>query len=254
MKCPFCQHENISGTRFCAECGFSMHLKICPNPQCGKISDVGVAVCEHCGQAFPKLAAAPDTASVAPAASPAPGNVPEKAAGATRDNPRTAAWPLIMVAVVAGGLPLLWANRASLPTPKTWQVSTQDATKVEGAAPAPIGKMKPPVVPELAPAPTSAPTQAPTQVPSQGSADSAVSSSAAPAQAPAAGNGDQGSPKPDPADNGKKDPAASQQSGDSTKEIAKKVARTPTPKKQDARPCTEATAALGLCDPKRPGQ
>lgn len=229
MKCPFCQHENISGTRFCAECGFSMHLKICPNPQCGKISDVAVAVCEHCGQAFPKVDSAPDTATVAPASSPIPGNAAGSVAG---DKPRTSAWPLIMVAVVAGGLPLLWANRASLPTPKTWQVSTQDATKVEGAAPAPIGKMKPPVVPELTPAPTSAPTQPPPQ----GAADSAVSSAPAPAQAPATGNVDQGSPKPVPA------------------ESAKKVARTPPPKKQETRPCTEATAALGLCDPKRSGQ
>lgn len=232
-----------------------MHLKICPNPQCGKISDVGVAVCEHCGQAFPKVPVAPETATAAPAASLAPGNVAGNVAGsAATEKPRTAAWPLIMVAVVAGGLPLLWANRASLPTPKTWQVSSQDATKIEGAAPAPIGKMKPPVVPELAPAPTSAPTQAPTQAPSQAPADSAVPSSPAPAQAPAAGNVDQGSPQHDPVDSGKKDPAASQQSGDSTKEIAKKVAKPPTPKKQEARPCTEATAALGLCDPKRPGQ
>ena len=229
-----------------------MHLKICPNPQCGKISDVGVAVCEFCGETFPKVALAPETATPAPAASPAPGNVPENAAGSVAsDKPRTAAWPLIMVAVVAGGLPLLWANRASLPTPKTWQVSTQDATKVEGAAPAPIGKMKPPVVPELTPAPTLAPTQAPSQVP----ADSTVPSSPAPAQAPAAGNVDQGSPKPNPAGSAKKDPAASQQTRDSTKVIAKKVAKPPTPKKQEApRPCTEATAALGLCDPKRPGQ
>jgi hypothetical protein len=252
MKCPFCQHENVSGTRFCAECGFSMHLKICPNPQCGKISDVGVAVCEHCGETFPKVTVAPEPATVAPAASPVPANVPENAAGsAARDKPRTAAWPLIMVAVVAGGLPLLWANRASLPTPKTWQSSTQDATKVEGAAPAPIGKMKPPVVPELTPAPASAPIQAPSQAP----ADSAGSSSPAPAQAPAAGNVDQGSPKPDPAGSAKKDPAASQKTGGSTKEVAKKAAKPPTPKKQEPpRPCTEATAALGLCDPKRPGQ
>ena len=77
----------------------------------------------------------------------------------------------------------------------------------------------------------------------------------APAQPPAAGNVDQVRPKPDPAGSAKKDPAASQQTRDSTKVIAKKVAKPPTPKKQEApRPCTEATAALGLCDPKRPGQ
>ena len=230
MKCPFCQHENITGTRFCAECGFSMHLKICPNPQCGKISDVGVAACEFCGQAFPKIALAPETATAVPAVGPAPGNVPGDVKGsATRDKPRTAAWPLVMVAVVAGGLPLLWANRASLPTPKTWQVS-QDSTKVEGAAPAPIGKMKPPIVPELTPAPTQVPAPADSAVPS---------SSPTPIQEPAS------------ADVAKKDQEAPPQTGDAPK----KVARTPSPKKKEPpRPCTEATAALGLCDPKRPGQ
>ena len=238
MKCPFCKHENVSGTRFCAECGFSMHLKICPNPQCGKISNVAVAACEFCGQAFPEMAPAAETTTVEPAGRPAPGSVPEVAA--TKDKPRTAAWHLIAVAIVAGGLPLLWANRASLPTPKTWQVSTQDATKVEGSAPAPIGKMKPPIVPELIPAPTPAPAPA----------DSAAPSSPASAQAPASGV-DQSKPAPqDTADIKNKDPEAPPRTADTSK----KVAKTPSPKKKETRPCTEATAALGLCDPKRLGK
>ena len=248
MKCPFCQHQNVTGTRFCAECGFSMHLKICPNPQCGKISEVSVPVCEHCGQAFPKVEAAPETATVVPAASAAQGNPPGNVAGPTdKGKPRTAALPLIMVAVVAGGLPLLWANRASLPTPKTWQGSAPDATKVEGAAPAPIGKMKPPVVPELTSAPTSAATQAPPQAP----ADSAVPSSAAPSSGV-----DQYKPTPTVAAEATKEvPEAPPQAGDASRKTAKKVAKTPSPKKKEPpRPCTEATAALGLCDPKRSGQ
>ena len=225
-----------------------MHLKICPNPQCGKISEVSVPVCEHCGQAFPKVEAAPETATVVPAASAAQGNPPGNVAGPTdKGKPRTAALPLIMVAVVAGGLPLLWANRASLPTPKTWQGSAQDATKVEGAAPAPIGKMKPPVVPELTSAPTSAATQAPPQAP----ADSAAPPSAAPSSGV-----DQNKQTPSAAAEAtKKDPEAPPQAGDSGKKTAKKVAKTPSPKKKEPpRPCTEATAALGLCDPKRSGQ
>jgi len=243
MKCPFCQHENVTGTRFCAECGFSIHLKICPNPQCGKISDVGVAVCEHCGEAFPKVATAPETTIVAPAVSPKQGSVPGSAAGAAGDKPRTSAWPLIMVAIVAGGLPLLWANRASLPTPKTWQGSTQDAPKVEGTAPAPIGKMKPPVVPELAPAST------------QASTGSAAPSSAAPASTPASDVDQYKQTPTGSAEIAKKDPEVSPRTGDAGKETAKKPARTPSPKKKEPpRPCTEATAALGLCDPKRPGQ
>ena len=39
-----------------------MHLKVCPNPQCGKVSDVNAAVCESCGQTFPTITlVAPDT-------------------------------------------------------------------------------------------------------------------------------------------------------------------------------------------------
>lgn len=225
-----------------------MHLKICPNPQCGKISDVGVAACEFCGQVFPKIALASEAAAAAPAASPAPGNVPGDVKGsATRDKPRTAAWPLIVVAIVAGGLPLLWANRASLPTPKPWQVSTPDATKVEGAAAPPVATIKPPVVPELTPAPIPAP------------AHSAVPSSPAPVPAPASGV-DQGKPTPPgTADVTTKNPEAPLQAGDTPKETAKeavkKTAKAPSPKKKEPpRPCTEAMAALGLCDPKRPGQ
>lgn len=220
-----------------------MHLKICPNPQCGKISDVGVAVCEHCGQAFPKLAAAPETATVAPAASPTQGSVPGDVAGATRDKPRTAVWPLIMMAIVAGGLPLLWANRASLPTPKPWQAGTPNATRVEGAAAVSIDNIKPPVVPELAPAPP------------QASAGPALPSSAVTASTPESAV-DQNRPTPPAsADFTKKDKEVPPQTGDASKETAKKRARTPSPKKKEPpRPCTEATAALGLCDPKRPGQ
>lgn len=207
-----------------------MHLKICPNPKCGKISEVGVAVCEFCGQDFPKVEA--DAASPAPAASPLPGNA---TGPATKEKPRTSAWPLIMVAVAAGGLPLLWANRAHLPTPKPWQGGTSETQKVEPVL-APVVKIQPPVAPT--PTPAAAPAQAP--------GDAAASSSAA----PAAGNADQANP----ADGGTKEPATAPQAGDSPKEPAKKVAKTPPPKKKETRPCTEATAALGLCDPKRSGQ
>jgi len=234
MKCPFCQHENISGTRFCAECGFSMHLKICPNPQCGKISDVGVAVCEFCGQAFPKIALSPDTKADAPAASHAPENVPPPV---VKDKSRTAAWPLIAVAVVAGGLPLLWANRAHLPTPKPWQTSIPDKAKTDEAVQALVVKSSPPVAP----------------VPTPASVDAAVPSSPAPVQAPVSGDVDQRSPEPMPEAAGiaKKDTEARLKPG----ATSRKATRTPSPKKKEPpRPCTEATAALGLCDPGQSGK
>lgn len=246
MKCPFCQHENPTGTRFCAACGFSMHLKICPNPECAKISDAGAAACEFCGQAFPKPAVAPEAASPVPAASPAPAKVPESATGsAARDKPRTAALPLIMVAIIAGGLPLLWANRASLPTPKPWQAGAPEAPKIEGAPP-PVATIKPPIVPELAPTPAS--PRAPA------AADSASPSAPAPVQASGSGADQNRPPPPVGAEVTKKDPEAPPQTGETAKEPARKVAKTPSPKKMETRPCTEAMAALGICDPRRPGQ
>ncbi|MBK7767748.1 MAG: zinc ribbon domain-containing protein [Sulfuritalea sp.] len=138
-KCSFCQHENSPGSRFCAKCGSPMHLKICPNPQCGKVSDVTAEVCESCGQAFPKIALAPVRAE-APADSKQPATPP---APARAGKSRMPAWPLVMMAIVAGGLPLLWANRAQLPTPKTWQVDP-DAQKTRAATPPAGSEQKPP--------------------------------------------------------------------------------------------------------------
>ena len=225
-----------------------MHLKICPNPQCAKISDVGVAVCEFCGQTFPKIELAPEPIPAGPAGSPAPANAPGPV---TKDMPRTAVWPLIMVAIVAGGLPLLWANRSSLPTPKPWSASTPEATTNKGDASAPLATIKPPVVPELTATPTLTPIPAPPQSP----ADSAVPSSPAPVPTPASGV-DKNKPTPSgTADNKKKAPEVPLQTGDTPKKIVKKVTKTPSAKKKEPpRPCTEAMAALGLCDPGRPGQ
>lgn len=140
-QCSFCLHENTPGARYCAECGSPMHLKVCPNTQCGKVSDVNATVCEFCGEPFPRitLVAKGTSSAEAPAGSLAQGAGPVTAAN---DKPRLPAWPMIMVAIVAGGLPLLWANRSKLPTPKTWQASPSDTTNAVAASPAPVAPAK----------------------------------------------------------------------------------------------------------------
>ena len=210
-KCSFCQHENLPGSRFCMKCGSPMHLKVCPNPQCGKVSDVSAAVCESCGQEFPKIALAPARAE-APAESK-----PQAAAPTTTGTgkSRMPAWPLVMMAIVAGGLPLLWANRAQLPTPKTWQVDP-DASKTRAATPPAPADVAPPSPP------ASAETAAPS-TPAPGPAANAETPGDSRSQARQAAN------------------------GKATRKTSKKSRK----KAEAPRPCTEAVAALGLCDPKQ---
>src|SRR5262245_55473084 len=46
MRCPYCQHENREGARFCAACGSSLAAKC---PVCGSQPPLGAAFCDHCG-------------------------------------------------------------------------------------------------------------------------------------------------------------------------------------------------------------
>lgn len=229
VTCPFCQHENSSGTRFCSECGSSIYLKICPSPECGKISHIDALVCETCGQPFPnKNPAQTETTKTEESAGHREHGNPVLAAD--KEKPRSSALPLVMMAIVAGGLPMLWINRAHLPTPKTWQSSTSDVAKTESiastpAAPAPI----------VAPPPASVNSVQPS-LPDKADPPSLV----APDETPS---------KPSKTEDTKKT--------DQTKRIAKtqsqKTSETPRPKesKTPPPPCTEATIALGLCNAKQ---
>lgn len=212
-----------------------MHLKVCPNPACGKVSDVGAAMCESCGQPFPKMTLVPADAAAAAEAGGTPASASQDTVPIRADKARMPAWPLVMVAVVAGGLPLLWANRAQLPTPKTWQVTLPDAGKPGAAAPASVAPT-PPVAVNVAPTvpPAAAVAPAPTLAAVPDAEDAATPKSNA-----------------DSAD----DSAKSQTQRPATGHTAKKVAKAPPPKKTEpSRACTEAVAALGLCDPKQAGK
>lgn len=200
IQCSFCQHENVPGARFCAECGSPLHLRVCPNPDCGKVSDVNATRCEHCGTVLPKITLAEPgarTGDATPAAAPALESQPAKKS-------TIAALPLIIVAIVAGGLPLLWFNRAYLPAPKPWQG--------EVAKP-PTAPLTPPLSPPLAPPVESKPIPAPVAT------------------------------TPEPL---KQEEAKAK----STRET-KKIRQATATQEQPPRPCTEAVAAVGLCDPKQ---
>lgn len=227
-QCSFCKHENTPGARFCAECGSPMHLKVCANPACGKVSDVSAAVCETCGVPFPQIKLFdPHNADMAATASATLSYVEIT----EFEKPRTSVWPLVAVAVVAGSLPLLWANREHLPAPKSGPFSKPEITNPVAVPtlPAPALPVPAPAVATpipLAPVPpaTTAPP-APSPAPSAGELDPAGAASTAAAPATAK-------------------PAQSRQT-------AKKIARAPVKKAEPAPACTEAVAALGLCDPKQ---
>jgi hypothetical protein len=214
--CPFCQHQNSSGTRFCSECGCSIHLTICPNPQCGKISEVGAAKCVHCGHVFPEISDVPAGTENAAGLEVNP-KYDGDSTTPVKEKPRTSALPLIMVAIVAGGLPLLWANRALLPTPDTWKRSTADSSKPNSILPPKITLPSPSTTPALPPPTT--PTDSAAQPAAKIDSSSAVMTAKTKA---------------------------------TTGDTPKKVTKTPRVKSAEKpRPCTEATVALGLCDPKR---
>jgi hypothetical protein len=148
---------------------------------------------------------------------------------------RTAALPLIMVAIVAGGLPLLWANRALLPTPDTWKANTADSPKPTR------------VVPPTIPIPTA--PALPAQTPQMAPADSATTPPVT-AATPGAAGSSSSSTSPTSTDSktatGKNQPA--KKSSTPKNKVRKAPAAETT---EQPRPCTEATAALGLCELKR---
>jgi double zinc ribbon protein len=64
-QCPFCNHANPAGAKYCNDCGSPLHLKPCN--QCEAINDQVASNCYLCGTEFPVLSTAPEAASVSPA-------------------------------------------------------------------------------------------------------------------------------------------------------------------------------------------
>jgi hypothetical protein len=229
IHCPNCEHDNTPGERFCAVCGVPLDLKPCP--QCGKVDQITAKVCSGCGAAFPPIVLAHVDGKSVSVATPVaqahearlPSQEPaQPPAGGNR------AWPLILVAIAAGGIPLLWMNRAHMPLPKAWQIQAPNAVgsaAVSVSAPAPQ--------PEL---PAAAPALAP-EVPKP--------------DQPAANRDTEMTPSAPVQD---KTPAKQAPQKAPAKHHAAKAVHPPKATAATAtassQPCTEAMAALNLCDPK----
>lgn len=254
VQCSFCQHENVPGARFCAECGSPLHLRVCPNPKCGKVSDVNAAQCEFCGTSFPKIPLAEPGSGIATSSPAEQGQVDPVGTGKSGSAPKPSisAWPLIAVAIVAGGLPLLWFNRASLPTPRTWQTSPE----VERLIAPPV--LPPATAPQAIERPEAS-LQAPSVPPAQSSQSSETlvlpPLSAPIQQAPQTDKG-QSSTAGTPAtasaaarvkEGADQDKVKQEAGSKKPMRVADKTSDEPA---QPSPPCTEAAAALGLCDAK----
>lgn len=129
IQCPSCLHANTPGEHFCAACGVPLHLKPCPT--CGKVDDAAARACSACDAVFPALAEdqyvlADDVRHSAPVVTARPADEDRAAPVAPPSQPNRA-WPLVIVALVAGGIPFLWMYRANMPLPKAWQVPGQNA-------------------------------------------------------------------------------------------------------------------------------
>jgi hypothetical protein len=210
--CPNCQHDNKPGERFCAACGVPLDLKPCP--VCGKVDNVKAMVCTGCGAHFPPLNATPSV--LGPATIPHETEKPIPPVVSPPPN-TIRAFPLIIIALAAGGIPLLWLFRNTMPVPKAWQ-ATPPAIEV-------------PTAPQtrLDPAPVPAPTPTPALIPLPARP---VAAEPPPAPVVAA---EPAPAKPKPVAKPKPRPAAA----------------SPQPAKSvGASECTEALAAVGLCERK----
>jgi hypothetical protein len=64
-QCPFCNHANPAGAKYCNDCGSPLHLKPCNH--CDAINDEVASNCYKCGAEFPVPSSALEAASVSQA-------------------------------------------------------------------------------------------------------------------------------------------------------------------------------------------
>jgi len=58
-SCPFCEHANPAGAKFCNDCGSPLHLAPCRH--CGAVNNVDDAQCYNCGRSTARAVANPTT-------------------------------------------------------------------------------------------------------------------------------------------------------------------------------------------------
>jgi ribosomal protein L40E len=170
--CPFCDHRNSGGAKFCNDCGAPLHLKPCN--QCHAVNQQAATNCYKCGAECPALFTTPEATPVLPAADPTPAWATPGDVGvaATVTQPLFAAgalpagWSLAAIAtiLIAGAY---GAYRINAATPDAMGVASQSIGAGEHNAPTaasavPMAVESKPVEPETtaalqAPIPTTNP-------------------------------------------------------------------------------------------------
>lgn len=164
--CPFCDHRNPAGAKFCNDCASPLHLKPCS--QCDAVNHHAATNCYKCGAACRVSPGTPETTPVLPVvdATPAGATPGDVTVAATATQPLSAAsallayWRLfrpgefllaaIATILIAGSYA---AYRVNAPTPDAPGVASQSIDAHEHNAPAsmpavPVAVGSKPVEPE----------------------------------------------------------------------------------------------------------
>lgn len=243
-KCPYCEQLSPAASKFCSECGAALHLQPCP--QCGALNDIGKTTqCGRCEAPLlpPPELASEDTTEDKPATAPLPGAddrhsqhepplalaLPLGLGGAARDGQAPTRRLLPALGLLLLGLMAMGAFYGSRPLQ-----AQPDASRPQAQAAAPsqaqAQAQTPAEVQTPAPIPASAPVPAP--VPATAPADSA---SPAP-------------PPSEPAPRSRRVRASENTPQPPSAPSAPSPAMPPPARPAPMPPCSEAMAALNLCE------
>ena len=138
--CPFCDHHNPAGAKFCNDCGSPLHLKPCN--QCDAVNHQAATKCYKCGAECPALFTTPGATPVLPAAEPTPAWATPGDVGVAA----TVTQPLFAVSALRAGWRLLRPGQFLLAAIATILIAgAYAAYRINAATPDAIGVASQPI-------------------------------------------------------------------------------------------------------------
>jgi ribosomal protein L40E len=157
--CPFCDHRNPGGAKFCNDCGSPLDLKPCS--QCSAVNHQSATTCYQCGADYPASSTPPEaTPAWLAADAVAASGIPEEVGGAanvmqTQFAAKTTfrvGWGLVAITLLVAGIYAVYC--ANVATPDVTGVAFEPIGA--GERNAPITASDVPMVVESNPAKTEA--------------------------------------------------------------------------------------------------